>query len=771
MKAIFLIITAIAFGLHSYADTTSVDWIRTADSYLKNGAMIARDNADNVIATGYSVNSSIYTQKYDKFGNLQWERSSSSDVHSNYEKGVWVNTDAQNNVYVTGYRYTISTQPPYEFPNAIIVLKYDAAGNQLWKFILPGSFGLTVGLSSSPLKFRAETDANGNLYVGTSGIITGNAVSGFVLVKINPQGAMVWNRTHNFSTQHGFTSMRLKKNLIVLTGSSEIYNHNVSSVMYDTAGNEKWYATTPEYGGGQDVELDDTGNSYILTWNYNEVSTTSGADILVLQYNNTGSLVKRNKYDFGGSEFARKICITGTNELGIIASWNSASSFFIDWLVIKINMSGALQWSRASVNPGPYDVYPTYLMGNSKGEIFVTGSKPSGKPFPGYLALGTTKYLSTGETGWSTLYDSTASNGIALTLATDGSIYALGYSYATVIHYFDHTGTGTCNVRDTAVAANITRNSAVIAYAKNANAFVYHIQYKTVSSPVWITISTDKAKFKLTGLTPGTTYQYRIENVCSSGPSGYSSIRQFTTLGQGYCTTGGQNSSADFIDLVWIGSILSGTGNNNGYADFTYLTTKAAPGATVTGYLSASYGAGNHNEFFSVWIDFNIDGDFNDAGEKVIDTSTTSIGWISVSFTVPANAAIGTARMRVSMKNLSAPVPCGAYPAGETEDYDFIIQNPAFNTVNDLIASSVAKKTAGTVTIFPNPANSSITVEHSFSAGKTVYIKVLNAEGKMVIAQALYKNTLDVSKLPNGFYIVQLTQDKNISRTKLVIQR
>lgn len=506
MKKIFLAAVTVMIVISAYPNY-SVDWVRTADSYLKSGSMIARDNLDNVIATGYTVSSSIYTQKYDKFGNFKWERFSSSDIHSNYEKALWVNTDAGNNVYVTGYRYTISSQPPYEYPNAIVVLKYDPDGNLLWKFILPGSFGLTISYSSSPLRFRSEIDANGNLYVGTSGIITGNTVAGFVLVKIDPSGKMVWNRTHNFSTQHGFFSMRLKKNLIVLTGSSEIYNHNVSSVMYDTSGTEKWYATTSEYFGGKDVELDDNGNAYILTGNYNEVSTASGADIVVLQYNRFGSQVKRNKYDFGGSEFPTKLCITGANELGIISYYSSPANYFLDWLVIKINMSGALQWSKSSLNPGPYDVFPANLLGNTKGELFVTGTQPSGKPFPGYLALGTNKYLSDGTLEWSALYDSTASNGLALTMARDGSLYVLGSSFATVIHYFDHTGSGSCTIIDTARVSDITRNSALLEYLRNPAAFAYHIQYKSASSPVWITITTDKARYRLLGLTPGTQYE------------------------------------------------------------------------------------------------------------------------------------------------------------------------------------------------------------------------------------------------------------------------
>ena len=276
MKKLLPLTIALLSGLYSIAQSYSVDWLRTADSYLKSGAMLARDNADNVVVAGQAVTSSIYTQKYDKFGNLQWERSSSSGIQSNYETASWVNTDAQNNVYVTGFRYTYSgTQAPYYYPNAIIVLKYDPAGNLQWKFILEGSYGITIPYSYSALRFRSELDANGNLYVGTSGNITGNATQGFVLVKLNPQGNMVWNRTSTAGSAGGFLSMRLKNDQVVLTGSSAAYFGNVATAMFDTSGNEKWRATTTERGG-QDVELDDLGNAYILTGNYNEVSPTSG---------------------------------------------------------------------------------------------------------------------------------------------------------------------------------------------------------------------------------------------------------------------------------------------------------------------------------------------------------------------------------------------------------------------------------------------------------------------------------------------------------------
>ncbi|MBK9226582.1 MAG: hypothetical protein IPL67_05900 [Ignavibacteria bacterium] len=64
----------------------TTDWVRPADNYLKTGAMIARDNLDNVVVTGYIQNQNIYTRKYDKQGNFLWERADSSGIHSNYEK-------------------------------------------------------------------------------------------------------------------------------------------------------------------------------------------------------------------------------------------------------------------------------------------------------------------------------------------------------------------------------------------------------------------------------------------------------------------------------------------------------------------------------------------------------------------------------------------------------------------------------------------------------------------------------------------------------------
>jgi PKD repeat protein len=86
-----------------------------------------------------------------------------------------------------------------------------------------------------------------------------------------------------------------------------------------------------------------------------------------------------------------------------------------------------------------------------------------------------------------------------------------------------------------------------------------------------------------------------------------------------------------------------------------------------------------------VWIDWNIDGDFNDAGELVLQEGTTSDKDFVGSFVVPdlANSFEGATRMRIGASYSNDPnAPCGATSGlananriGEFEDYAINLSN------------------------------------------------------------------------------------------------
>ncbi len=138
-----------------------------------------------------------------------------------------------------------------------------------------------------------------------------------------------------------------------------------------------------------------------------------------------------------------------------------------------------------------------------------------------------------------------------------------------------------------------------------------------------------------------------------------------------YCASTGNNTSYEYIQKVVVGSINNNSGNNGGYGDFTSMSTDVSPGTGYTINLTPGFPGSAYTEYWRVWIDYNGDLDWNDAGEQVAQGISSSA--LNLSFTVPSNATSGTTRMRVSMKYDSYPTPCGSFTYGEVEDYHVLI--------------------------------------------------------------------------------------------------
>jgi hypothetical protein len=109
---------------------------------------------------------------------------------------------------------------------------------------------------------------------------------------------------------------------------------------------------------------------------------------------------------------------------------------------------------------------------------------------------------------------------------------------------------------------------------------------------------------------------------------------------------------------------------------YTFYSSATVPnlaqGSSNT--ITISFGA-DANQYAGVWIDFNQDGDFADAGEFCANNTVTpgSGGTTTLTINVPAGAALGQTMMRVRGGNDSplGNTPCATSSSsyGETEDY------------------------------------------------------------------------------------------------------
>jgi Zn-dependent metalloprotease len=132
-----------------------------------------------------------------------------------------------------------------------------------------------------------------------------------------------------------------------------------------------------------------------------------------------------------------------------------------------------------------------------------------------------------------------------------------------------------------------------------------------------------------------------------------------------YCASQGNTYSMEWIAGVQVGDMNNASGAA-GYTDFTNITCNLTGGTTPGVTLTPGFSGGVWTEYWTIWIDYNDDHDFDDTGESEFTGYGTSV--VSGSFTV--NPGIDkVTRMRVSMKYAAYPTSCETFTYGEVEDY------------------------------------------------------------------------------------------------------
>jgi PKD repeat protein len=132
-----------------------------------------------------------------------------------------------------------------------------------------------------------------------------------------------------------------------------------------------------------------------------------------------------------------------------------------------------------------------------------------------------------------------------------------------------------------------------------------------------------------------------------------------------YCPSQGNNYSFEWIAGVQVGMMNNASGAA-GYTDFSNIICNLLPFYTVNVTLTPGFSGSAYTEYWKIWIDYNNDHDFDDAGEEVF--SGVGSAAVTGSFTT-AYCINDITRMRVSMKYGGYPTPCETFTYGEVEDY------------------------------------------------------------------------------------------------------
>ncbi|MEY4539589.1 MAG: hypothetical protein RLZZ306_1346, partial [Bacteroidota bacterium] len=327
-------------------------------------------------------------------------------------------------------------------------------------------------------------------------------------------------------------------------------------------------------------------------------------------------------------------------------------------------------------------------------------------------------------------------------------------------------------------ASNVSSNSATLNWAAVSSVNNYTVEYKLASSATWIiannTVTT--TNYALTGLTASSLYDYRVKANCPSGSSPYTSAQ--LTTGTAYCASIGTNLNFMWVDYVKLGTINRTSGKDGGYFNGTVTSTNAIRGTAQTITISSGFTSTTYRMYWRVWIDYNKNGVFTDAGEQVVSTNFTTAGNTNVNFTIPNTALLGSTRMRVSAKYGAYPTPCETFTYGEVEDYTI---NITTNTPVNVIASARESQSENEVSAeaeivaYPNPVADIVTIRLNYisdSNNKTV--KMISSSGTEIGTQEveLFNNEfrIDTKKLSTGMYFISIQEPDKQRVVKIIKQ-
>ncbi len=347
------------------------------------------------------------------------------------------------------------------------------------------------------------------------------------------------------------------------------------------------------------------------------------------------------------------------------------------------------------------------------------------------------------------------------------------FSYGEVEDYTIVINSGTSDTQSPTAptnlaSSNVTTTSATLSWTASSDN-VGVTGYNVYRNGSLLGTSTNTS-YNVSGLSPSTTYSFYVTAEDAAGNvSANSSSINITTSSDNvtYCASQGNSIYYEWIDLVNLNTINNVTTASSGYSDFTNLSTSLGLGTSNTIYFSAGFRSTAYTEYWYIWIDYDQDGTF-ESNELVVAGSSSSSATLSSTFTVPTTATLGSTRMRVSMKYNAAPTACEAFRYGEVEDYTVVITGNSVPKGGGFFtdAQVLGNETHAGISVYPNPANSSINVmfNNEFS-DRTV--KIYSSDGTLV-KTTIMDRSIDISELPEGLYIISVDDPKGAFNTKFI---
>ena len=377
------------------------------------------------------------------------------------------------------------------------------------------------------------------------------------------------------------------------------------------------------------------------------------------------------------------------------------------------------------------------------------------------------QYRAVGSATWTTV--STAATSASLTGLTVSTAYefqvtsSCSGTLGTVssLGNFTTTAAAACGTPTALTSSSITSSSATVSWTAVTGASSYLVQYRVSTATTWSSVTVTSATATLTGLTASTAYTYQVTATCSGTAGTASATATFTTSAASTTCTDiyESNNSRTAAKTIAVNTdIYAKIGTSTDKDWFKFVTTAAAPKIKVVlDQLPADYDLALYNSAGTTLTSSALAGT---SSETVIyNTSTVSATYyIQVYGYASAFNANSCYHVRVS--------------TGAT---NFRSVDGSEENSGDVISAEKVTGLEG-LNLFPNPANTSLTINYFTPSMENTSIEIYDMMGQLVNTmnvnanQGFNSRELDLTSMSNGVYFLKVTQNNNTLTKKFVVK-
>ena len=284
--------------------------------------------------------------------------------------------DSWDNIYVAGETTGFGAGD-----RDLLLLKYDPSGSLVWQRTWGGP-----GYDWSP-RSAVAVDSSGNVYVIGTTPSFGAGKGDVLLLKFDPSGNLLWQRTWGGSEPDAGLGLVLDSSDDVyikgLTRSFPGADHALFLVKFDSFGDLLWQ----RIGGGSgtadcayNVALDSLGDVYVVGITRGEQNRITG-DALLLKFDSSGNLLWQRTWGRNGeTEWGTSVAVDSSDNIYATGWASNPAPRHEDLFLLKLDTSGNLLWQRTWGGEGVQEGLGVAV--DASGRIYASGTTRSGRDGP-----------------------------------------------------------------------------------------------------------------------------------------------------------------------------------------------------------------------------------------------------------------------------------------------------------------------------------------------------------------------------------------------------